>query len=197
MILAEMDMDDMSREIPTLDGFQAVEWVKGGGGQLFFSLATGSMRQLDWLAASSGKSFTVVSSNEVKQFDKFDFTECNLLVLRHLILKQGRKGAPIEGFLSAQLANLWALWREHESLSGDLCDQTATQVNEQVRANPRDKSTALVLPPPLHWPSLSLIGDSDFTLRSTESTYMNFMTGMVRPPNIAQVSPELLHNEGF
>ena len=71
--------------------------VKGGGGQLFFSLAKGNMRQLDWLGASSRKSFTVLSSTEVKQFVESDVTECNLLILGQLILKQGRKGIPIGG----------------------------------------------------------------------------------------------------
>ena len=155
------------------------------------------MRQLDWLGASLGKSFTVLSSKEVKQFVEFDVTECNLLVVGQRILKEGRKVVPIGGFVSAQLAELWALWREHENLSETSCDQTGTRVNEQVRANPRDKGTDLLLPPPPHWPSLSLTGDSDFCLGSTESTYMNFMSDMVPSPNIAQVTPELLHSEGF
>ena len=125
LTLSEMDMDDMFWEIPTQEVFKAVEWairhVKGGGGQLFFSLAKGNMRQLDWLGSSSGKSFVVLSPTEVEQFVKFDVTDCNLLVLGGLILKQGRKGVPIGGFLSAQLAELWALWREYVHLSGHPC----------------------------------------------------------------------------
>lgn len=118
LILAEMDMDDMFWEIPTQEVFQAVKWAikraKGDGGKNFFSLAKGNMRQLDWLGASSGKSFMVLSSNEVKQFVEFNVTKCNLLVLGQLILRQGRKGVPIGGFLSIQfgrvkLAELWAL----------------------------------------------------------------------------------------
>ena len=55
------------------------------------------MRQLDWLGASSGKRSTVLSSTEMKQYAEFDATKCNLLVLGQLILKQGRKGVPING----------------------------------------------------------------------------------------------------
>ena len=171
--------------------------VKGGGGQFFFSLAKGNMRQLDWLGASSSKTFTILCSAEVEQFVKFDVTECNLLVLGNLILKQGRKGVPIGGFLSAQLAELWALWREHENLSGYSCDQTTTLVNEQVKANSPDESTNNLLPPLPFWPPLFLTGDSDFTLGSSESQHMNYMIGIVRSPNIAQVTPEALNNEGF
>ena len=202
LILTEMDMDDMFWEIPTQEVFKAVEWaiknVKGGGGQVFFSLAEGNMRQIDWLGASSSKSFTVLCSTKVlllliEPFVKFDVTECNLLVLGNLILKQGRKGVPIEGFLSTQLAELWALWREYANLSGDSCDQTATLMNEQVKANPRDESTINLLPPLAFWPSLSLTGDSDFTLGLSESQHMNYMVGMVRSPNIAQVTPAQRH----
>ena len=87
------------------------------------------MRQLDWPGASSSKSFTILCSTEVEQLVKFDVTESNSLVLGNFIVKQGRKGVPIGGFLLAQLAELWALWREHENLSGDSFDQTTALVN--------------------------------------------------------------------
>ena len=64
-------------------------------------------------------------------------------------------------------------------------------------ANPRDESSNNLLPPLPFWPSLSLTGDSDFTLGSSESQHMNYMVGMVRSPNIAQVTPKVLNNEGF
>ena len=133
----------------------------------------------------------------MEQFVKFDVTKCNLLVLGNLILKQGRKGVRIGGFLSAQLAELWALWREYVNLSGVSCDQTATLLNEQVRANPREETTKDLLPPLPFCPSLSLTGDSDFTLGSSESQHMNYMVGMVRSPNMALVTPEVLNNKGF
>ena len=109
----------------------------------------------------------------------------------------GPKGVPIGGFLSAQLAELWALWREYVNLSGDSCDLTATLVKNQVRCNPCDEETKELLPPLPFWLSLSLTGDSDFTLGSSESQNMNYMVGMVRSPNIALVTPDVLNNEGF
>ena len=42
----------------------------------------------------------------------FDTSQCNLFTLGQLIIKQGAKGVPTGGFLSAQLAEIWAIWRE-------------------------------------------------------------------------------------
>ena len=43
----------------------------------------------------------------------------NLVVLGPLSLRQGLKGVPVGGFLSAQLAELWCMWREWVNMFGD------------------------------------------------------------------------------
>ena len=85
---------------------------------MHFSIAKGGLRQRDWIGNSSSKDFNTISPTEVSRYVTFDTKVCNLLTLGPLILKQGLKGAPIGGFLSAQLAEIWATWREVHYLRG-------------------------------------------------------------------------------
>ena len=92
------------------------------------------MKHLDRLGSAASKDFYIVSSDQVLRYVKFDIEDCNLFTLGNLILKQGVKGVPIGGFLSAQLAELWAIWREEMTLFGHLRGATEDATNRELAA---------------------------------------------------------------
>lgn len=92
------------------------------------------MKHLDRLGSAASKDFYIVSSDQVLRYVKFDIEDCNLFTLGNLILKQGVKGVPIGGFLSAQLAELWAIWREEMTLFGHLRGATGDATNRELAA---------------------------------------------------------------
>ena len=56
--------------------------------------------------------FLVTSIGMLRRFVKYDIRENNLFLLDQIVLQQGSSGVSIGGFLSAQLTELWALWKE-------------------------------------------------------------------------------------
>ena len=102
--------------------------LRGGRNNLWFSIAKGGQRHLDRVATSSSD-FTTISFDEVKRYVVFDTEFCNLFTIGELIIQQGLKGVPIGGYLSAQLAEIWATWRESTFLYGDSKHLTETLVN--------------------------------------------------------------------
>ena len=60
-----------------------------------------------------------MSEEEVTRFVEYDLFDNVLFVLQRLVLQQGGAGVPIRGFISAQPAELWALWRENVKLRGE------------------------------------------------------------------------------
>jgi len=137
IVLTEMDMGNMFWEIPTNKVFEALEWAishaKEGRASLYFSLCKGGLKHLDWLGASSSKDFDVLNLQEVLDYVTFNIQNCTLLTLGPLILQQGRKRVPIGGYLSAQLAEIWAMWREDSTLGSKGLRALATRVNEDLR----------------------------------------------------------------
>ena len=71
-------------------------------------------KTLDRIGKSSGSQFILVSEASVSRFVEFDTKQNNLFTIGGIILAQGAKGVPIGGFISAQLAEIWAVWKEHE-----------------------------------------------------------------------------------
>ena len=55
----------------------------------------------------------------VTRFVRFDTYDNVLFVAGPVILRQGLRGVPIGGFISAQLAEIWAIWREVTALHGE------------------------------------------------------------------------------
>ena len=111
--LCEMDMDDMFWEIPTQEVFQSLEWalgeIKGRRDHLWFSIAKGGLRERDRLGRASSKDYDIFEDEEVTRYVTYDVRSCNLFTLGPLVLRQGAKGVPIGGYLSAQLAEIWAM----------------------------------------------------------------------------------------
>jgi hypothetical protein len=118
----ERDMNDMFWEIPKEEAMAAIRWAmttlreKTRGKKAWFSIARGGEKDLDRVGSCSSKNFYVLPEHEVVRFVDFDL-HCNtLLHLGSVILSQGSKGVPIGGFLSAQIAELCAAWREFRFL---------------------------------------------------------------------------------
>ena len=85
--------------------------------QIWFCISKDGLRKSDRLGKGTFERFLNVSSDEVWRYVDFDFSFNNLFVLGPLVLRQGLKGVPIGGFLSAQLAELWCLWQEWLTLT--------------------------------------------------------------------------------
>ena len=60
-----------------------------------------------------------MSADEVLRYSDFELFYNTLFVLGPLVMCKGEKGVPIGGFLSAQMSEMWCLWREALYLFGD------------------------------------------------------------------------------
>ena len=113
-----------------------LEWahkkLRGKKQNLWFSIAKGGQRHLDRIGKASSSDFTTMSFEEVRRYVLFDTEFCNLFTIGELIVRQGLKGVPIGGYLSAQLAEIWATWREATFLFGKHKHVTETFVNAQA-----------------------------------------------------------------
>ena len=121
----EADMTDMFWNIPKGDVvpalhelFELLEGERRGCAE-FFALHKSGEKALDRLGTASSADFRVISRQELLDFVSWDLHHNTGLVLGPLLLKQGDRGVPIGGHLSAQLAELWALARELKYIFGE------------------------------------------------------------------------------
>ena len=223
--LAEKDMTDMFWEIPKPQIISALQWAiaksKRRGKTCFFSIAKNGLNFLDRLGRATTRDFSILTAEEVVAFVNFDIFECDLLVLGPLILRQGLKGIPIGGFLSAQLAEIWSIWREVANLYGEQKGTAESWVNDGLRTLGQTQSSTppTPYPPstpvlargavpapegagipslnPVPPPSITLVGETDFTLAPEDAASMTFLQGMMRSPLISNVTPKSLNDFGF
>ena len=147
---------------------------------------------MDRIGTASSSDFYTISFEEVKRYVLFDTEFCNLFTTGELIIQQGLKGVPIGGYLSAQLAEIWATWREATSLYGDNKHVTEALVNAPVSTwwDMEHPARRDIQGPP-YCPLLSLSGDTDFTMGSLEAFNMQYMEGMMRNRSIGLVNREV------
>ena len=69
-----------------------------------------------------------LSEEEVLHFMEFDMNENVFWTVAPAILCQGARGMPIGGFLSAQIAEIWACWKEFTSPFGDSVPQVQVYI---------------------------------------------------------------------
>ena len=116
-VFAEEDMADMFWEIPAEEVKQAARWAmqRMCANQrikhALFSISRES-KHLDQVGTSAAQSFLVVDEAAIMRFFDFDLDQNVLFTAGGVVLAQGGKGVPIGGFISAQAAELWAMWRE-------------------------------------------------------------------------------------
>ena len=193
----EKDMEDVLWEIPKQDAMAAVRWacslVKpcAVSRSLTFAIAKGHLKHLDRIGTGSSDQFYNISSGAVLRYVQFELFENELFVLGPLILSQGDKGVPIGGFLSAQIRELWALWREAHYVFGD----RRAGVTEQWCAAMLPLLPALV--PIVDAVELSMIGDTDFTLSPIVAQTMVCRQKIMVHPRSAQVTLPALSQSGF
>ena len=103
-------------EIPPKEIASAIEWafrtVSGEKKTFWASIHRGGITELDRKGTGASSTFRSVNEDEIKQYVSFDTKSINLFHVGPIILKQGLKGVPIGSFLSAQLSEIWAIWRD-------------------------------------------------------------------------------------
>ena len=128
-------MDDIFWQIERSEALTAIRWALGRaragtrGSTLWFSIAKGVEKDLDRFGKNSAKSFVTLSEEEVLRFVKFHMAENVFLTVGPIMLSQGAKAIPIGGFLSAQMAEIWACWREFTTLFGEQVSQVQVSTN--------------------------------------------------------------------
>ena len=86
---------------------------------LFYFSISKAVRHLDVLATASANTFLNMGQDQVKRFVLFDMYDKMLLVAGSLILREGLRCVPIGGFISVILAEILAVWRKPQVLSGE------------------------------------------------------------------------------
>ena len=131
-------------------------------------------------------------SDEVWRYVDWDFLSNKLFVLGPLILRQGLKEVPIGGFVSAQLAELWCLWREWHALTQATDATSKNWLVEYTRVSREEKvifdnNDVLFLTP----------DNCDKFLASVGAQAMVQNRSVAHSPDIARVGVEDLHCDGF
>ena len=101
---------------------------------MWFSISKSGDKGLDRVGKSSARAFRLVAAKQVMHFLHFNMHGNTLLVSGQVLLEQGQRGVPIGEFLSAQLAEIWAAWREYTRLFAN---------NDETRAFETQVSQAL------------------------------------------------------
>ena len=140
----EADMADMFWHIPKDDVvpslnliFTLLERERRGCAE-FFSLHKSGEKTLDRIGTATCADFRVISRSELLAFVEWDLHHNTGLVLGQLLLRQGDRGVPIGGHLSAQLAELWALARELGWVFGERKPELMKAWQEALRARACD-----------------------------------------------------------
>ena len=97
---------DMFWEIPAEQIFESVQWIFGMIAKkqctkvdtVCFSIFKES-KYLDRAETAANKSFFQVTAPQIERFVRFDCEDNVLLVIGELVLKQGLRGVPINGFI--------------------------------------------------------------------------------------------------
>ena len=141
--LVEKDMADMFWEIPLEQVVLSLEWAlaslakKRRSTSLTFAVSKAD-KHLDHIGSAASNAFLNVTQDLVTRFVRFDTYDNVLFVAGPVILRQGLRGVPIGGFISAQLAEIWAIWREVTALHGEQVPQTIQDIHSAIRQPPRD-----------------------------------------------------------
>ena len=175
-------------EVPKEEMLQSLTWAMDllgkGKTELFFSLAKGGLNELDRVGTASSNHFVVVTGRQVKTYVEFELFDNCFFTMGPLIMLQGTTGIPIGGFLSAQLTELWCIWREVTAMRRDCRVKT-----EQAFAV--HCTDHFALPATLH-----LADPSDFSM-SPDDQGMISETDIQRSTNVPEVTHDVLVQGGF
>ena len=198
----EKDMANRFWEIPLEQVTQSIDWAfsvlakKQRTSSLNFAVSKAD-KHLDHLGCASSNAFLNVQQDQVRRFVLFDTYDNVLFVAGPLILRQGLRGVPIGGFISAQLAEIWAIWREVQALQGDQAPQTLRDIHSAIQRPPKDFVDS---PKPLDLPSdvvCSFSSHSDFTMAPQMGTTMVPSGGIMAAPACPFMTVDNLKEVGF
>lgn len=121
IVLKERDMDDMFWQISRDQVKKSLKWAfqfinrSRTTKNLFFSLSKMD-KAFDRIGKSTSEDFFILDVQMVERYLSWDLEENVLLTLDTTVMSQGTRGVPIRGFLSAQIAELWCIYKEHISI---------------------------------------------------------------------------------
>ena len=122
----ERDVDNCYWNIDKKEALQALTAAKekimnslGKRITLWFGIARGNDRHRDRIRKSAENMFVVLNFDEVYEYVVWDLLHNTYFCLDTILLRQGPRGVPIGGFLSAQIMVLWAIFRESVLFSQD------------------------------------------------------------------------------
>ena len=194
-------MADMFWEIPASDVKSAVQWAlhtvrkKHRATNLSFSVSRES-NHLDRIGRSTAAGFTVVHEACVSRFVDFDLDDNVLFTAGGVILAQGGKGVPIGGFISAQAAEIWAIWKEHCVFSDQHRSEATTRWQQIIDAPPKEWED--LSPPTVRMPnSVSVTETSDFSMAPRPAATMRVQGLAMASPQSHLVSELALSYQGF
>ena len=184
----EQDMEDMYWEVPKDEMLQSLTWaidlLSKGKTELLFSLAKGGLNELYRVCTASSDHFVVITGRQAKTYVEFELFDNCFFTMGPLIMLQGTTGIPVGAFLSAQLTELWCIWRE------------VTPMRRDCRVKTEEKFAAhcthhFAVPATLH-----LINPLDFSM-SPDGQGMISEADIHHSPNVPEVTHDVLIEGGF
>ena len=154
-------------------------------------MCKGGLKHLDRLGIGSSAHFHNISTLEVLRYIVCELYDNGLFCCGPLVLSQGSKAVPIGGFFPAQLYELWAMWREFRFVFGEDRDKVCALWSQVMLP------VCSELFPNASPPSLSLSGDTDFTLAPHVARTMLCRHSLMVHRTLHSVSLDALSRDGF
>ena len=176
---------------------------------VFFAISKSGDRGLDRVGKSFARTFRQVSAEQVLPFLHFNLHGNTVLVAGRVLLQQGHRGVPVGEFLSAQLAEIWAAWREHTRLFANTLE--ATSLESEVQNNITEFCTCHMPSQHSSFPTqsevcmacsstpvqFSLLRDPDCTLSCGVAASMAPSGPLMRSPQVHLATEEQVVQQGF
>ena len=153
-------------------------------------------KALDRLGKASTKGFVIVSQDALERFVSFDLFDNILFTAGAVVLQQNGKGVPIGGFISAQAAELRAMWKEARLTSEESRSALTSEWNAVLAKPPKDWAE-LQPPQPLLPVSATLMGATDFTMAPQAAATMTQHGALMTHASPHLVLEQVLHERGF
>ena len=237
--LKELDMDDMFWEIPQTEVIASVRWLIStlrarnkkpvpkqtrqtsqqtldvtpaaplGVEALWFSISKSGDKSLDRVGKAAGKDFRMITAEQIIRFLQFNMKGNTLLVAGRVLLQQGQRGVPIGEFLSAQLAEIWAAWKEFSKLfaTSDDTNNFAADVTSalhqvctcSVPSVFSDQLTerSLCMKCNACQTSFTLAQECDFTMAPHQAAHMVPHGPVMRAPDVHTATMDQVCDSGF
>ena len=153
-------------------------------------------KALDRLGKASTKGFVIVGQDALERFVDFDLFDNILFTAGAVIVQQNGKGVPIGGFILAQTAGLWAMWKEARLTSDESRNALTSEWNAVLKQPPKDWAE-LQTPCPLLPISATLMGATNFMMAPQATASMTQHGALMTHASPHLVLEQALHERGF